>query len=160
MNNKVPIQENLSDIKFQDEIWKDITGYEGFYKISSLGRVCNSISNRILSCQIRPDGYICLILRRKGDSKSCRIHRLVAEAFIPNPNNKKEVNHKNKDRADNRVENLEWNTAWENRQHQNGITTWNNHQGKISRTDHNDVRRKLVGFSNIIIPKIKTLVPL
>ena len=90
------------------EIWKPIEGFDG-YEISSHGRV-RSFKNktpRILktsSCR----GYRVLILRKDGKSYGCKIHRLVAEAFIPNPDNLPCVNHKDENKANNNVSNLEW----------------------------------------------------
>ena len=96
------------------EIWKDIEGFEGLYQVSNLGRV-KSLGNgltwkteRILKTVRTKDGYLKLVLSKNNVRKYFRVHRLVAQAFIPNPDNLPEVNHKNEDKTDNRVENLEW----------------------------------------------------
>lgn len=96
-----------------EEIWKDIKGYEGLYQISNLGNV-KSFNYRKMKTtknkQINLDknGYSYVILYGKDKPKLKRIHRLVAEAFIPNPHNLPQVNHKNEIKSDNTIENLEW----------------------------------------------------
>lgn len=103
------------------EIWKDVKGYEGLYQVSNLGRVKSLIRNKVLSPLNRQHGYQAVQLHGKGGNargfKSFSIHRIVAEAFVPNPENKPEVNHINEDKADNRAENLEWTTRVENCNH-------------------------------------------
>ena len=100
-----------------EEIWKDIIGYEGLYQVSSLGRV-RSLDRyderncfrkgKVLSPGIKPDGYLVVVLSCNGKHKTIKVHRLVAQAFIPNPDGLPQVNHKNEDKSNNRVENLEW----------------------------------------------------
>lgn len=109
------------------EIWKDIKGYEGLYQISnygkvkSLARICKSkgsgvreVNERIRKTTVSNCGYEMVILHNDKHAKNCLVHRLVADAFIPNLENKKQVNHKNGNRTDNRVSNLEWVTCSEN----------------------------------------------
>ena len=103
-----------------EEIWKDIKGYEGCYQISNLGRVKSLArvqhkwnkdfisKERMLRGNINTNGYPYVVLRKNGEYGVFRIHRLVAEAFIPNPNNFPQVNHKDEDKTNNRVDNLEW----------------------------------------------------
>lgn len=96
------------------EIWKDVVGYEGLYQISSLGRLKNR-HGRILNGNINDYGYLRAILcDGKGHRKYIQIHRLVAQAFIPNPDNKPQVNHIDENKINNVVENLEWVTVKEN----------------------------------------------
>ena len=91
------------------EIWKDIKDYEGLYQVSNLGRV-KRIKNKIHILKTIDDGkgYKKARLCKNGILKSYRIHRLVAEAFIPNPFNYSEVNHKDFNRSNNLINNLEW----------------------------------------------------
>ena len=106
------------------EIWRAVKNYEGLYEISNLGRIrsvsrtvrcgCGKgydklIESRILSPSINNSGYKIIILKKPNHKVICKpIHRLVAEAFIPNPNNLTDVNHKDEDKMNNNVENLEW----------------------------------------------------
>lgn len=105
------------------EIWKDIPGYEGKYQISNLGNVLSlhfkrsSTNSQLLKPRIDHNGYSRVYLRKPGERKVFFIHRLVAIAFIPNPQNKPFVNHINSNRSDNRAENLEWCTQQENIKH-------------------------------------------
>ena len=103
-----------------NEIWKDVNGYEGLYKISNLGRV-KSLGNKTTQKKeviLRPHnlrrGYKNVALYKNGIKKEVSIHRLVAEAFIPNPYNKPYIDHINTVTDDNRVENLRWCTPKEN----------------------------------------------
>ena len=89
------------------EEWKDIKGYEGKYQVSNLGRVYSFYKKDCLKPG-NSNGYFYIDLCKNGVSKSFRLHRLVALHFIPNPNNYKEVNHKDEDKTNNKVENLEW----------------------------------------------------
>lgn len=92
------------------ETFKDIKGFENIYQISNKGTVKSLRFNkeRILRTQTDIFGYHYINLNCDGKSYKYKIHRLVAEAFIPNPNNYPIINHINEDKTDNRVENLEW----------------------------------------------------
>lgn len=95
------------------EFWKDIEGYEGLYQISSFGRV-KSLKygkERILKPLVDKDGYLLAILCKEGKTKNHKIHRLVASAFLPNPNNYPCINHKDENKQNNCVDNLEWCTV-------------------------------------------------
>lgn len=111
-------------------IWKDIQGYEGIYQISSLGQIKSldridcmgqHRKEKILAISLDSDGYPITILSKDKIRKTCKNHRIVAIHFIPNPEQKKEVNHKNGIKTDNRVDNLEWATAKENQKHSRRI---------------------------------------
>ena len=104
------------------EIWKEIPGYEGYYEVSNYGRVRSM--ERVIHDKLRPrkmpskilkfgidgkgKGYRHCLLYMNGMNKTYKVHRLVALAFIPNPQNYPIVNHKDENPANNRVENLEW----------------------------------------------------
>lgn len=98
------------------EIWKDIEGFEGLYQVSNYGRVKGLKTNTILKPN-EHTGYLRVQLSKNGKQTNHFIHRLVARTFIPNPENKPEVNHKDADKKNNHVENLEWVTSKENSRH-------------------------------------------
>ena len=94
-----------------EEIFKDIKGYEGLYQISNFGNVKSlnynhTCKEKLLKQMLQNHGYFCVSLFKP--LKRFQIHRLVAEAFIPNPDNLPQVNHKDEDKANNHVGNLEW----------------------------------------------------
>lgn len=112
-----------------EEIWRDVLNFEGYYQVSNLGRVrsvdrfvnykkgFNSKAlkkGRLLSPKISNKGYLHLTLMKEGKNYYKSVHRLVAEAFIPNPNNLPYINHINENKIDDRVENLEWCTPKHN----------------------------------------------
>lgn len=108
------------------EEWRDIKRYQGLYQISNLGRVKRLkrkssngriLEEKILKNQVERKGYIGISLQIDGVKHREKIHRLIAEEFIPNPKNKAEVNHINGIKNDNRIENLEWVTPSENQKH-------------------------------------------
>lgn len=103
------------------EIWKDIKGYEGLYQISNLGRVKSLrkqkgfyIREEVILKNRIDRGYLKVTLSKDNKLKYISVHRLIAEAFIPNPENKSFIDHINGNRADNRIENLRWVTQKEN----------------------------------------------
>lgn len=98
---------------FDGNEWKPIDGFENEYLISSGWDVYSIRTKKVLKPKINHTGYYRVHLSAHGTHKYCSIHRLVANAFIPNEYNKPTVNHKNENKTDNRVENLEWMTAKE-----------------------------------------------
>ena len=92
------------------ENWKDIEGYQGLYQISDKGRVKSLYfgKERILKPGNNGQGYLHVILCKNGKMKYYKVHRLVCQTFIPNPNNLPEVNHKDENKENNSVHNLEW----------------------------------------------------
>lgn len=113
------------------EEWKDIEGYEGLYQVSDWGNVKSLprlskrstsrhrgtsilINERILKQSFQTSGYKVVVLCKDGNNRQFQVHRLVAEAFIPNPENKPQIDHINTNKAENNVENLRWCTHTEN----------------------------------------------
>lgn len=90
------------------ENWKDVVGFEGLYMVSDLGRVYGVKKNKILKPYKDKKGYIRANLTDGNIRKNSRVHRLVAIAFINNPNNYDSINHKDEDKTNNKLENLEW----------------------------------------------------
>lgn len=100
------------------EKWRDIPGYEGFYQVSDLGNVRSIRFNKIRNMKSWDShGYRAVELCMNNNRYTVGIHRLVALTFIPNPENKPEVNHKDRNKSNNNVENLEWVTQSENVAH-------------------------------------------
>lgn len=123
------------------EIWKDIDGYEGLYKVSNIGRVRNERC-MIMKGSDNGRGYLSVRFCINYLKRSKKIHRLVAEAFIPNPLNKPQVNHINGIKTDNRVENLEWCTLQENIDHAVSTGLWDKNKHNAGNGENN-------GFSKL-----------
>ena len=121
--------------KLMEEIWKDIEGFEGLYQVSNLGRVKTLeryVRHPLGGLRLKKEkvlkpfakqGYLYIDFGRK---KQYRMHRLVASAFIPNPQNKPEVNHIDFNKHNNNLSNLEWVTRSENSKHTVANNRWNN----------------------------------
>lgn len=97
--------------------WKDIPGYEGLYRISTSGEIYsyprkgNFGRDHFLKFRVDKGGYLRVLLSKNSKSKEMLVHRLVAKAFLPNPHNLPEVNHKDENTKNNNVSNLEWCTS-------------------------------------------------
>lgn len=126
----------------QNEIWKEISGYEGYFEVSNLGnfrskdRIIKYKSNgtrlypgKPLKTETIVEGYQRIVLMKEAIKKRYMCHRLVAQEFVPNPDNKPYVNHINGNKADNRAKNLEWVTQSENELHSHS-TLGNTMRGK------------------------------
>ncbi len=113
-----------------NEEWLDVAGYEGKYQVSNFGRVrgvdrlikssrggFQKLTGKVLSQSEIWNGYMTISLYGNGKEKRLLVHRLVAIAFIPNPENKATVNHIDSDRKNNRLDNLQWTTYSENTKH-------------------------------------------
>ena len=124
------------------EVWKDVKGFKGVYQISNLGRLKSfkkDAKGKILSNINKKGDYFSVILRKGDRVKSTRIHRLVAEAFIPNPDNLTQVHHKDGNKQNNCVENLEWISAKEH--------------SLITKQQNPNVINGLVNYNKFIKPK-------
>lgn len=136
------------------EEWRPITGFDGGYEVSNLGRVRSlprrSANGRALKGKIFQDqdnrGYRQVCFRIAGKSRCALVHRMVAQAFIPNPDNLPVINHKNGIKTDNQVKNLEWCTHQENIDHAKELGLQRYHQGEahgMARLTSSEVREIL-----------------
>lgn len=118
------------------EFWKDIKGFEGYYQVSTFGRIKRKLNKTIykdgrvaifaetiLKYSVSKKGYLLVYLSVKSKKYTKTVHRLVADTFIENPHNKETVNHKNCNKQDNHINNLEWMYNLENMRHafKNGV---------------------------------------
>lgn len=128
------------------EVWKDVVGYEGIYQVSNLGNVKRTSKVRGVNIKYRDNyylktmdngkGYLRVKLSNDGKSKRVMLHRIIAEAFVHNPYNKKVVNHINCNLKDNAIENLEWCTQSENCLHAVKLGRWTQGRKKCKELSH------------------------
>jgi len=142
-------------IKNRAEEWRDISGYKGSYKVSNFGNVKSlervvvrsdgvkrPFKERVLAPRYGTSGYTAVCLSVNSSVSQILIHRLVAMTFIPNPENKTQVNHINEKKDDNRVQNLEWTTPLENVRHGTGAK-----RSAKSRKNNTNKSRKVYQFN-------------
>jgi len=150
------------------EIWKDINGYEGLYQISNLGRVksLNKLKGKntktkeiIMNPSINKKGYKCIVLCKNSKQKHFRVHRLVAQSFIPNSENKKIVNHIDCNKINNHESNLEWVTHKENEIHAkaNGLKPHGESHGRAKLTKQDIYKIKQLIKNNFKLKSIAFL---
>ncbi|ENW7464033.1 TPA: NUMOD4 motif-containing HNH endonuclease [Escherichia coli] len=130
------------------EVGEYIPGYEGKYSVTKDGRVYSHLRGRFLNPSPDNKGYLRVTLCSDGIQKTLKVHRLVAQLFIPNPYCKPEVNHINGDKSDNAIWNLEWCTCSENLKHAFSIGLKSakgvfNGRAKLSETDVIDIRNSV-----------------
>ncbi|MEO2507264.1 NUMOD4 domain-containing protein [Clostridium paraputrificum] len=129
-------------------IWKDIEGFEGYYKVSNQGDVYSCRRNIKLKQRIDSKGYKRVCLHLNGLVKDCQVHRLVAIAFIDNPNNYPIINHKDKNPLNNICNNLEWCTyKYNNNYKDRNIKLSESLKGKVTLGDK--VYRKVICLSTL-----------
>ena len=135
--------------------WKTINGFSN-YEISNQGEVRNKITNYILKGRLSRSGYLQVNIKRDEDGKFINqyIHRLVAIYFIDNPENKREVNHKDGNKINNTLDNLEWVTSSENQMHRHSIGINKTSNKKIGMFDKDN---NLIQEFDSIVTAYKTL---
>lgn len=128
----------------EKEVWKDVIGYEGYYRVSNHGNILSCRQNIIMKQKITK-GYRMIGFTKNKKHKSYSVHRLVAKHFINNPENKREVNHIDENKLNNHISNLEWVTSKEN-------ANWGTRNERIAEY----VKNNHVGFKE---KKIKQICP-
>lgn len=114
--DKMEYWKNTNIKCFEGEIWKDIEDFKGYYQVSTFGRLSSLRNNIILKQRLRK-GYLCAKLTVDGVATHKNTHIYVAKTFIPNPENKTQINHKDCNKVNNHISNLEWATPIENMKH-------------------------------------------
>ena len=114
LNRNMAVQNKVEDLPH--EIWRDIDGYEGIYMVSNMGRVKSfyGIGEMLLTPSANRGGYMYVVLTKDKVRKSRKVHTLVGRAFLPNPENKPLVHHRDTNRGNNLLSNLKWATHQEN----------------------------------------------
>lgn len=162
-------------LKYENEIWRPIVGYEGYYEVSSFGRVkrVKSITShnrvrkeKIISPVKFSNGYLFVDLCVRGIRKKKSIHRGVAIAFLSNPYNKEQVNHIDGNKLNNRLDNLEWSTSSENQKHSiraclRSAKGEKNSQNKLTEKEVNEIRGLLIDgkLAQLCIARIYNVSP-
>ena len=113
------------------ELWKAVSGFEG-YSVSSWGRVRNDLTSDVLFQEKHNKGYMRVDLWANGKRHHLKVHRLVAQAFVPNPYGKPQVNHKDGNNRNNSYTNLEWVTDEENKAHQRMMKEFKSHEDRAN----------------------------
>ena len=152
-----------------EEIWKDIQGYEGFYQVSNLGKVKSlkrivkhnkggnqNIKEKILKQSLTGSGYLTIVLSKNGIKERFLTHRLVCQSFLNNDLTKRTVNHKDCNKLNNELTNLEWMTDSENQIHslENGIKPKGSNHANSKLTEQNVIEIRNSTLSNIDLSKI------
>ena len=145
------------------EIWKDIKGYEGLYQVSNFGNVkslerykknhskLQKVNEKILKATInKTNGYVYVMLMKNASEKNTRVHKLVAEAFLPNEDNKPQINHIDGNKANNKVDNLEWCTCSENVTHAYKNRLANNDNQKIKIRQYDKQHNFIAEFDSLL----------
>lgn len=136
---------------------KDIKGFDGKIKVNEIGEVFSFLQRpegKILKAQADQKGYLRIKITVNRNSRTIKVHRVVAEAFIPNPQNLPQVNHKDGNKLNNRADNLEWVSASENAKHacKNGL--WKNQYDRLS---ERNVKKPILAFNGDQIIRFESI---